>query len=169
MSAEEPYRSHRFAVEVEGLGSVGVSEVRGLAARVTLAPPAAVEADVDPGELIDLDDWPDAVDWDAVGEWHPPVSQRGTESPSLELTRGVTDDRTLYGWLADWVDGRTGTREVRVYLLDGTDTPARGWRCPAAAPVRWTGPDLVADRSGVATETLELAHGGVEPLSPDGG
>jgi phage tail-like protein len=85
-------------------------------------------------------------------------------SPHLSLRRGVTDDRRLWTWLRDWIEGAIEPRDVSVYLLDASGTRGRGWRCLGATPVRWRGPELVAEGPAVATETLEVVHDGVEAI-----
>lgn len=90
--------------------------------------------------------------------------QRETDSPKLELCRGVTDDQALWTWLHDWLAGRVTPQDVRICLLNGRGTPVTGWICRGAIPVRWVGPTLVADRAAVATETLELAHTGIDRI-----
>lgn len=167
MTRPEPYRSHRFEVAIGDWDPIGFSEVHGLAVDVGVRSESDVEDDAADG--FDLDDWIDPGEWPWPGgrgrrDREPPAPQRRTESPPLELTRGVTDDRRLEAWVTEWVEGAVKPRDVGVWLLDAAGERARGWLCVRATPVRWRGPDLVADRSGVATETLELAHEGVEPI-----
>jgi len=163
--SEDPYRRHRFDVDIgDDRPPLGFTEVRGLSVRVQ-----ARGADVDETET-ETEDAPTWLDWrdrfDAVGRV-PSVPRRRTASPSLTLSRGITDDRRLWDWLRDWVDGRVERRDVRVYLLDGVGERARGWRCRDATPVRWTGPELAAERPAVATETLELVHEGLDAITGD--
>lgn len=148
----DPYHSHRFAVAVDGLPDLGVTEVRGLEATVEdRTGPSTGDADRpwwNPGGILD-------------GVVDRPSRERETRSPNLELWRGVTDEPALWHWLAEWVEGRIEPRTVRVSLLDETGAAAVGWVCPGATPVEWTGPKLAADAPGVATERLELAHDGI--------
>jgi phage tail-like protein len=155
----DPYLRHRFAVDLgDDRPPLGFAEVTGLSVRVRT-------------EAGDEDDGPDWLHWRdrPRGAAIPAPARRRTASPPLRLRRGVTDDRRLWDWLRDWVDGAATPRTVRVFLLDEAGERARGWRCRAATPVRWAGPELVADRPGVATETLELAHEGIDAIDPDGG
>jgi phage tail-like protein len=151
----DPYRRHRFAVDVGDDGPpLGFSAVRGLAVRVQARP--------DDEKRPDWRDWGERLARLVGGRPSPP--RRRTASPHLTLQRGVTGDRRLWDWLRDWVGGTTGARDVRVFLLDQAGDPARGWVARDATPVRWRGPELVADRPAVATESLELAHEGVEAI-----
>jgi hypothetical protein len=160
-----PYRRHRFAVDIGERPPLGFTAVRGLAVRVEVGEEAAGADGTNRTNQSD-DPWWDFGDWfDQYRDALPSAERRRTRSPDLELSRGVTDDDRLWDWLQDWVAGTTKPRDVHVVLLDEAGDPARGWRCRAAVPVEWTGPELVADRSGVATETLELAHEGIEPIA----
>ncbi|GAB6863131.1 phage tail protein [Haloplanus litoreus] len=155
----DPYARHRFAVDLgDDRPPLGFAEVTGLSVRVQ-----AQSADDDPT--------PEWLDWrDHSRRFRgaaPAPTRRRTTSPPLRLRRGVTDDRRLWDWLRDWVDGVVKPRPVRVFLLDEAGDRARGWRCRAVTPVRWEGPALAADRPGVATETLELAHEGIDAIDGD--
>jgi hypothetical protein len=162
MSGEDridPYRRHRLTVDVgDDRAPLGVTEVRGLSVRVQATPAEADAPDPEPNWL----DWAGRTIRPV-----PPPPRRRTTSPPLTLRLGVTDDRRLWDWLRDWVEGAVEPRVVRVFLLDDAGDRARGWRCRDATPVRWTGPELAAGRSAVATETLELAHEGIEAVTGD--
>lgn len=161
--AVDPYGAHRFSVTSDGLPTLGFAEVRGLSVAVW-------ERD----EEVEMEEREEALRArPAVSHWletadRPkatiPEERRMTRSPPLELRRGLTDDRTLWTWLQDWVAGEIEARDVRICLLDGRGRPARGWICRAATPVRWIGPDLVAEREAVAFETVELVHEGIESI-----
>jgi phage tail-like protein len=155
----DPYLRHRFAVDLgDDRPPLGFAEVTGLSVRVR----------ADAGTE---DDGPDWLNWRdrPRGAPIPAPARRCTASPPLRLRRGVTDDRRLWDWLRDWVDGAVRPRTVRVFLLDEAGERARGWRCRSATPVRWVGPELVADRPGAATETLELVHEGIDAIDGGGG
>ena len=76
-------------------------------------------------------------------------------------------ERSLAGRspLEQWLD-RAGTPEAdkpRVVELLGPDgKPVRSWPFMAAFPVKWQGPALNAGSANAATETLEIAHEGLE-------
>ena len=149
----DPFGAHRFRVTCDVLPPLGFTEVRGLAVRV-------VDRDEDHSSsgLRDEGDWRRPA---CRSAGVLPTTRRTTRSPTLELRRGVTDDRALWDWLQSWVAGDVELQDVRVCLLDGRGRPVRGWVCRGARPVRWAGPDLDAERATVATETLELTHDGI--------
>lgn len=164
MSARErtdPLGVHRFEVDLGPDGTVGFSAVRGLSVSVEIQ---SAEEDDDGHDAVDSW-WPLSEWFDQYREYLPAPVRRRTQSPTLELRRGVTADTTLWDWLQDWVAGRTEQRDVHVVLNDTGGQPVRAWLCRGARPVEWTGPELVATRSQVATETLELAHDGIEHVS----
>ncbi|HEX8672454.1 MAG TPA: phage tail protein, partial [Longimicrobium sp.] len=67
----------------------------------------------------------------------------------------------LWRWFTEVVAGRPVRRTVSVVLLPGAQLaiPVR-FVFDSAVPVRWTGPELKAEQSTVAVETVELAHHG---------
>ncbi|WP_066417111.1 phage tail protein [Halorubrum aethiopicum] len=155
----EPYPSHRFLVEIDGVGAAGFSEVRGLSARDDDEP----EGDGPLWRRLLARD----ASWGTARAGDLDARGSATASSRLELRRGVTDRTELWEWFREWTDGRGTARPVRVVLLDERGDPARVWRCERARPVRWDGPALSALDSGVATETFELAHDGVTEVSAE--
>lgn len=158
----DPYRRHRFTVTVDGLPTLGVTEVRGL----------EVTVDSTPEEPTDDRRGDRGRARGFVGRFigrHARSERYETTSPSLELRRGVTDDPVLWNWLQAWVGGQIEPRSVRVSLLDESDEPAVGWVCQEATPVEWTGPRLRADSPGVAMERLELTHEGIRATTGTSG
>lgn len=158
----DPHGTHRFRVTCDVLPEgLGFTEVRGLSVRVAepdAAGPAAGRAGRK-GRIEGRRRRPGRSD-----EGYP-AERRETTSPTLALSRGVSDDRSLWNWLQSWAAGEVEPRDVRVCLLDARGEPVRGWVCRAARPVRWRGPDLVAERAAVATETLTLSHEGIDDVA----
>lgn len=80
--------------------------------------------------------------------------------PNLVLKRGSTNQKDLLQWFMD-VRENPALRTVTVALVDSLGTPAQTWAFAAAYPVKWVGPNLNAGSDAGATETLEIAHGGM--------
>lgn len=162
MSSGDPYPDHRFEVDIDSdaVPATGFSDVRGLA--------VAVEG----ADRESQGEWAETFERDATWGTGPTLAATGarrpTESPRLELRRGVTDDDTLWDWFQQWLDGTAEPADVRVTLVDSAGDPGRAWVCRRARPVRWRGPTLTAAEPGVATERYELAHDGVELAARDG-
>lgn len=80
---------------------------------------------------------------------------------NLVLKRGTTDQDGLLQW---FMDARSSPvlRTVTVTMVDATGTvDAQVWAFQSAYPVKWAGPNLNAGSDSAATETLEIAHGGL--------
>jgi phage tail-like protein len=80
--------------------------------------------------------------------------------PNLVLKRGVTSESGLLTWFFEMKERKS--RPTVTLTLVGSDLqPVRKWGFAEALPVKWTGPTLNAGANDVATETLEIAHGGL--------
>jgi phage tail-like protein len=80
---------------------------------------------------------------------------------NITLKRGVVPDSVLFDWYHKstvQVDPVT----VVITLLDTAMKPVRVWNLINAYPVKWTGGDLNASSTEILTETLEIAHGGIQ-------
>jgi phage tail-like protein len=79
---------------------------------------------------------------------------------NVRLTRPVDRDS---GRIAAWFGAvqRELTRVVgAITVYDGNGDPVATWNLVGVWPIRYTGPQLRADGTGVAVETVELAHEG---------
>jgi phage tail-like protein len=54
---------------------------------------------------------------------------------------------------------------MTIYLLDSGRRPRKAWNIMRAFPYKWSGPELRADASDVAFESVELNHQGLEQVS----
>jgi len=81
---------------------------------------------------------------------------------NITLKRGLTTSNELYKWYLDILQGKFRTQLVTVAMFDakGGD-PLAEWVFLDAYPVKWSGPQFVADGKAVAVETLELTHAGL--------
>ncbi len=133
----DPLMGFRFLVMVEGEVVAAFSEVSGIGAEV---------------EVLELEEGGEN------GFVHklPGRAKHG----NLTLRRGVIT-LELWRWFTEVVAGRPVRRTVSVVLLPGAQLaiPVR-FVFESAVPVRWTGPELKAEQSTVAVETVELAHHG---------
>lgn len=80
--------------------------------------------------------------------------------PNVKLTRPVTrDSQKITNWIAGMSAGiKRRTAVIEAKTLEGKTIAS--WSLSEVIPVRWTGPQLSAEQTKVATETLELAHHG---------
>lgn len=135
----DPYMAFNFLVEIEGLIVGGFNDVTGL----------QVETEVQEYREGGLNDYIHKL----AGPTRYPAN--------LVLKRGLTDIETLWSWHQDVVQGRIERKNASVYLLDRQRLPAMWWNVMEAYPVKWSGPDLRAESSTVAVETVELVHRGI--------
>ena len=89
---------------------------------------------------------------------------------NVKFTRVINGDtQKVAQWFAGMASSVNRTNAQIVAKTAHGDTVAQ-WGLLDAIPVRWTGPQLSAESTAVATETLELAHHGfMEPGSGGGG
>ena len=82
---------------------------------------------------------------------------------NLTLKRGITQGNEFFKWYADIAAGRTGIKRKNVSLVvfNPAGQVVAQWDFEGAFPVKWVGPQLVADGTALAVETLELAHSGL--------
>lgn len=138
----DPYAGFRFLVEIDSLVVAGFSEVSGL----------------------ELEMGTEEYQEGGVNHFTHRLPGRFSH-PSLVLKRGLSTSRELWDWIQTTVqnveNGTVTRRNVRVVVLDSEGGEARGWEFLRAYPVKWTGPELGADQTGVSIETLELVHEGL--------
>lgn len=134
----DPYQVFNFMVEIEGILAGGFSECSGLQVETETL-------DYREGGLNDY-----------VHRFAGP-----TKYPPLILKHGLTQIDGLWGWHQDVVAGKVKRRNGTIYLLDKQRLPIMWWDFKEAFPVKWTGPELHANSSNVAIESVELAHRGL--------
>lgn len=90
-----------------------------------------------------------------------------TSFPNLVLTQGVGASTELWTWFLHYrATGRVVPRDGQVVLMSyvaGALVPVRVWAFTRGWAVKLTGPDLDAQSSSVAVESLEIAHHGLSP------
>jgi phage tail-like protein len=88
-----------------------------------------------------------------------------TKYSNLVLKWGMTDDKELYQWHRQTVQGSVQRKNGSIVLLNNAGDEVARWNFYRAWPTKYDGPDLNAEGNDVAVETLELAHEGVERIS----
>ena len=134
----DPFHSFNFFVEIEGLLVAGFSECSGL----------QVETEVQEYAEGGLNDYTHHF--------------RGrTKYPPLILKKGLTLNNQLWRWHQGVIEGKVERKNGTIYLLDTTHIPLLWWNFKKAFPTKWTGPELRANSSDVAIESVELIHQGL--------
>jgi phage tail-like protein len=134
----DPYMNFRFVIEIGNLIIAGFSELSGLQAETEVE-------EIREGGVND----------------HVHKLPKITKYPNLTLKRGITDSDVLWKWHRDVVNGKIERKCGFIILMDMEGNEKLRWQFIDAYPVKWIGPDLKADSSAVAVETLELAHSGI--------
>ena len=134
----DPLAGIRFLEEIDGLIVGGFSEVQGL------------EAEIETEEYRE---------GGVNGFIHR--LPKMTRQSNLTLKRGLTGSDVLWFWFKDASDGWVSRRDGSIILLDEHGEEAWRWNFAGAYPVKWTGPELRADSSSIAVESIELAHQGL--------
>jgi phage tail-like protein len=81
---------------------------------------------------------------------------------NLTLKRGVTQGAEFFKWYADLTAGNIVKKDVSLVIFNPEGSVVAQWDLEKAYPVKWIGPQLVADGTAFAIETLELAHAGLK-------
>ena len=134
----DPYQVFNFFVEIEGVIAGGFSECSGL----------QIETEYHDYAEGGLNDYVHRF--------------RGrTKYPPLLLKHGLTMIDGLWRWHQDVVSGKVERKNGTIYLLNRKRIPVLWWNFKKAFPTKWTGPDLRANSSDIAIESVELSHQGL--------
>jgi phage tail-like protein len=134
----DPYHVFNFFVEIDGVLAGGFSECSGL----------QVETEVQ--------------EYAEGGQNEYVHRFRGrTKYPPLVLKHGLTVIDGLWRWYSDVLEGNVKRKNGTIYLLNRSHLPILWWDFKEAFPTKWTGPDLRANSSDIAFESVELAHRGL--------
>ena len=132
---QDPYNNFNFLVEIDGITRAAFHEASGFDSSID------VIEHREGGENITNRKLPGQVKYS-----------------NITLKRGITDDRELYQWHRDCVNGNVQRKNGSVVLLDRQGNEKVRWNFRNAWPAKWTGPSFSAEGNDVAIETLELAH-----------
>jgi phage tail-like protein len=81
---------------------------------------------------------------------------------NLTLTRGVTKNKSLLEWFQTSKE-RSQRGSVTIKMYDAQLQLVQSWAFAAAWAVRYSGPKVDAEGSGISIESLEIAHEGLVP------
>jgi phage tail-like protein len=85
---------------------------------------------------------------------------------NITLKRGVGFSEDLWNWHFSYVSGKGARRDGLIFLQDELHIPIKVWSFKRGLPLKWTGPTFNAAQSSVAIESIEIAHEGLELISP---
>lgn len=134
----DPYGNFNFLVELDGITRAAFQECSGFDSTI------------------------DIIEHREGGENTTPRKLPGpTKYSNIVLKWGSTDDTELFKWHMDAVKGDIQRKNGSIVLLDNQGEEKYRWNFKRAWPSKWVGPDLNAEGSDIAIETLELAHEGI--------
>jgi phage tail-like protein len=85
-----------------------------------------------------------------------------TRFANIVLRRGITQDRGLWDWRQNIVDGNPDRRNGMIKVLDDQRNEVLRWNFRNGWICKWEGPAFDAKSNEVAIETIEIAHEGLE-------
>jgi phage tail-like protein len=135
----DPYRTFNFPLEIDGVPLGAFSEASGLTAEG------------------------DAVDYREGTDLQPNVRKlTGLRKYSnITLKRGYTQDKSLWRWYGNIVNGQPDRRDVTIILLNEARQPVLRWHAESAWVNKIEGPSFKASGNEVAMESVELVHEGL--------
>lgn len=135
----DPYRSFNFQLVIDGVPLGAFSECSGLTAE---------------GDAVDYREGTDLI---------PNVRKLvGLRKYSnITLKRGYTQDKSLWTWFTNIVNGLPDRRDVTIVLLNEQRQPVLRWHAENAWINKIEAPMFKASGNEVAMESVELVHEGL--------
>lgn len=87
-----------------------------------------------------------------------------TRPSDIVLKRGLLVASDLWIWIRRVADGIYERKDGAIVQLGYSGLPLQTWLFRRGLPLKWSGPTLNASQNGVATETLTIAHEGLDQL-----
>ena len=137
MPRPDPYRAFRFLVEIDGTEQGGFQTVSGIER----------DTKIEPYREGGVND-------------HEHQHAGLTTYPPLRLKRGLVDP-ALWDWHQEVIAGEVKRKTISVVLLDEVGAEVWRWVLAGAFPAKWSGAELDAGSSALATETVEFVHHGL--------
>jgi len=135
----DPYGSFNFQLEIDGVPLGAFSECSGLTAE---------------GDAVDYREGTDLQ--------HNVRKLVGLRKYSnLTLKRGYTQDKSLWQWFGNIVNGIPDRRNVTIVLMNEQRQPVLRWHAENAWINKIEGPSMKASGNEVAMESVELIHEGL--------
>ena len=132
----DPYRGFNFIIEIDNIARGAFAEAGGLTADG------------------------DAVDYREGSDLQSNVRKLPglRKYTNITLKRGYTQDKTLWQWYMNIVNGQSDRRNVTLVLMNERREPVLRWHAENAWINKIEGPALKASSNDVAMESVELMH-----------
>ena len=135
----DPYRTFNFQLEIDSVPLGAFSEASGLTAEG------------------------DAVDYREGTDQQQNVRKLTglRKYTNITLKRGYTQDKALWRWYNNIVNGQPDRRDVTVVLMNEARQPVLRWHAESAWVNKIEGPSFKAAGNEIAMESVELVHEGL--------
>jgi phage tail-like protein len=84
------------------------------------------------------------------------------ELGTIRLKHAVTTEMALLSWYMDVMNGKVAKRQVDVELIAPMGYAAIVWNFRDAYPIKWTGPLLKSDATGITIDEIEMVYHGFD-------
>ncbi len=135
----DPYRGYNFELQIDNVTRGAFSEVGGLTAD---------------GDSVDYREGTDLQ-----SNVRKLMGLR--KYANITLKRGYTQDRQLWSWYTNVMNGVPDRRNVTIVLMNERREPVLRWHAENAWINKIEGPALKASSNDVAMESVELVHEGL--------
>jgi len=135
----DPYRAFNFQLHIDGVPLGAFSEASGLTAE---------------GDSVD---YREGTDLQANVRKLPGLRKYS----NITLKRGYTQDKSLWSWYRNIVNGQADRRNVTIVLMNESRQPVLRWHAENAWVNKIEGPAFKAGGNDVAMESVELVHEGL--------
>ncbi len=136
---KDPYRGFNFQLEIDGIPQGAFSEVSGLTAE---------------GDAVDYREGTDLQ-----SNVRKLVGLR--KYSNLTMKRGYTQDKNLWTWYTNIMNGVPDRRNVTIVLMNEQRQPVLRWHAENAWVNKIEGPSFKAGGNEIAMESVELVHEGL--------
>jgi phage tail-like protein len=136
---KDPFRHFNFLVEIDGVQSAGFSEI------------SLLTTDTDP---VDYREGADA-------QLNVRKLTGLRKFGNITLKRGYTDNKELWNWRKDILNGIVNRRSIGITLLDELRQPVLRWHIVEAWISKWESGPFNAKTNEVFIESVEIVHEGI--------
>lgn len=135
---DDPFTSFNFIVDIQGMRA-GFSEIGGLSTETDIIEYREGNEDITVRKI--------------------PGKRKYA---NINFKRGFTQDKKLWEWRKDVIEGKTRRLPGTITMLDEGRQPVLVWRFYEAWPSKWAGPAFNAKNNDIAIEEMEIAVEGLE-------
>ena len=130
----DPLRNFRFRVEIDGIANTGFSEATG------------------------FDSTTDVIEYrEGTDPTHVRKLPGLTKFGDITLKWGLSDDKQLFDWRQDIIDGKIDRKTLYIIALDEAGDEKARWQCDNAWPSKLDPADFNAKGNDVAINTLTIS------------